>query len=29
VIYFGVETVYFIKILCFGAILEMFEWFWC
>jgi len=26
-IYFGVETVYFIRILYFGVILEMVEWF--
>jgi len=26
-IYFGVETVYFIRILYFGVILEIFEWF--
>jgi len=29
VIYFGVETVYFIKILYFGVVLKMFEWLWC
>jgi len=27
VIYFGVETVYFIRILYFGVILEIVEWF--
>ena len=27
--YLGVKTVYFIRILYFGVILEMFEWFLC
>jgi len=28
-IYFGVKTIYCVRILSFGVILEMFEGFWC